>query len=202
MQNSFHEADGLRKACILELSAVDKRVKDLIGCLTKKDYLLKLQSKRPKKSNEDVERKRKAAETLVRVIGESYQWFLNFINKTFVFWLVRWFLMQLYKWVAKVNCSWSSPSQTWPRLTNCWVRREFFRSSLCLWTTKLEISSRPSLWCPSVMVRERSLWWISSLKMLFLTCPYRNRFSFMIKLSNWQSLFKTKKSQWSKVQSR
>jgi hypothetical protein len=57
----------------LELSAVDRRVKDLIGCLTKKDYLLKLQSKRPKKSNEDVERKRKAAETLVRVIGESYQ---------------------------------------------------------------------------------------------------------------------------------
>jgi hypothetical protein len=49
------------------------RVGDLTKCLSKKDYLLKLQSKRPKPREDDSKLKQDAAESLIKAIRYAYK---------------------------------------------------------------------------------------------------------------------------------
>lgn len=72
MKVLFGEVDRSRWRTIRDLDSVLKRVGELTVCLAKKDYLLQLQSKRPQKREEDVKKKRKAAEALIERIGASY----------------------------------------------------------------------------------------------------------------------------------
>ena len=60
MQKEIDAAELERKASIVALDGILGRVGELTGCLAKKDYLMKLQSKRPQRSEEDRRLKQKA----------------------------------------------------------------------------------------------------------------------------------------------
>ncbi len=73
MKALFSEAEKHRWDTIHDLDSILKRVGELTVCLAKKNYLLQLQSKRPQKREEDIKKKRKAAERLIQTIGTSYK---------------------------------------------------------------------------------------------------------------------------------
>lgn len=73
MRGLFEEAETQRLKSIRNMDDILKRVGELTGCLTKKDYLLQLQSKRPAKREEDIQLRKRAAELLVRMIRQTYK---------------------------------------------------------------------------------------------------------------------------------
>lgn len=68
MKVDFEAAKSKRSGSLGELQTILSRVSDLTHCLGKKEYMLKLESKRPKRSEEDVILKREAGQTLIEVV--------------------------------------------------------------------------------------------------------------------------------------